>query len=1073
MMCPRFIFAGIVTIVISTIQNKMWKCILFSMVILLFFNEFAASQSYYFRRYQVENGLSHNTVFCSLQDKDGFLWFGTRDGLDRFDGKNFKIFQHDPDDSLTFKNNYIQCLHEDVKGVLWVGSYKGLYYYNRKAESFTLIRNTESLSVKAIQSDDAKHLWFISGTTLFCLDPSSGTMIAYDPQRYFEANTLCKATDNGLWIGTQNGELKKYDPATKTFTSYNIFDKTRRSVSKIIEKIYPTSKNTLLIGTSDPSIKMFDIASSTCREIFSLAKNTAVYPRTFLETKPGEYWIGSESGVYIYSPETGKLDHLQKNYNNPYSLSDNAVYSLTLDKEGSVWVGTYFGGVNYYANQPMIFEKFFPDYTTHSISGNAVTEICQDKYGDIWVATEDAGVNKLDKKTNEFEHFLPDGSTTGISYFNIHCILITGDTLWIGTWNYGIDLLNIKTGKVIKKYLAGTKEGDLKNNIIMRLIRSRSGDVFIGTDKGLSSYDSRTHKFSVINDVPANETIYSILEDRNGTVWVGTKGQSIYYFNTALKQRGTVKADITNSNGLDMGLNQVTGITEDSNGNLWFATEGSGILNYLPRENKIGKRYTTKNGLPSNTIFKILEDENKNLWISTSKGLVKLNLTNDSIKIFTKANGLLNDQFNYNSGFKAPDGRMYFGSIKGLISFKPSDFTPGNNQPALYITGFQVDNKDLYVRDIKSPLKESIIYAKKITLKHDQSSFSIDFASLSFIAPEMLQYKYIMSGIDEHWTYLKNNRKVYYTDLPPGSYLFKLMGANIGGTWSDLETILMIEILPPFWASDLAYTLYALLLIGLISLIWYYFRKRSEEKQRVKIEAIKHEKEKQIYQAKIDFFTNIAHEIKTPLTLIKAPLERVIKKAGSAHVFGNNLKIMESNTEQLIELANHFLDFRKTETNSFRMNFSNINITSLLLERFTSFKSLAEEKNIQFSIDTGEEPVYAFADIASMQKILNNLFTNALNYCENLVHVRLYVSADRNTFNIEFSNDGHLVPENMKEMIFEPFYRMRETQEIKGTGIGLALSRSLAQMQKGEIYMKETLGGMNYFVVSMPMRVEG
>ena len=368
---------------------------------------------------------------------------------------------------------------------------------------------------------------------------------------------------------------------------------------------------------------------------------------------------------------------------------------------------------------------------------------------------------------------------------------------------------------------------------------------------------------------------------------------------------------------------------------------------------------------------------------------------------------------------------------------------------------------------------ELISFTKKLELSHDQSSFSIDFAALSFTAPEMMEYMYIMEGLDNEWTYLKTNRKVYFTNLSPGSYTFKVKAANNSGQWSDKTTQLIITILPSFWASPLAYFLYVLIAAGIIYFLFRIYHDRLNERTRRKIEFLEHEKEKEIYQAKIEFFTNVAHEIKTPLTLIKAPMEKIIRKAGHNPEVEHNLKIMERNTDRLVELTNQLLDFRKIETTGFQLNFVEANINELVLERYSSFKPLADQKNIQFTITTPREAVVALIDTDAMQKILNNLIYNALTYCKAVVQIELYPAKETSThFSIEVRNDGYLIPREMKQKIFQPFYRLKETQAKAGSGIGLALSKSLTDLHNGKIFLNDFEEGayLNIFTLSLPLQ---
>jgi len=1027
-------------------------------------------QSHYFRHYQVENGLSNNAVICSIQDKKGFLWFGTKDGLDRFDGYTFKVFRNDPDDSGSIGNNFIHSLHEDENGILWVGTENGLYQYNATTESFSLLKGSAGGQVREIHMDPKGNLWFIGGFTLFKYNLPTNQLRIFIIENYFEATSIDISSDETVWISSPDGFLNKYNPGVDSFTRYNVFQHSPPAVSKWIQKIYCTPYNSIFIGTSTQGAKLFSISDSSYEDILTYnSDKTEIFVRNFVETQKGEFWIATESGIFIYTMGSGNIINLRKDYNNPYSISDNAVYTFCKDKEGGIWAGTYFGGINYYPKHSLTFQKYFPEEGANSLSGNVVREVHEDMYGNLWIGTEDAGINKFDRSTGLFTTFKPTGTKESISYTNIHGLLATGNELWIGTFEHGLDVMNINTGKVIRHYSKSNDSASLHSNFIYCIYQSNEGEIMIGTTIGAYLYNKSSDNFKLLPGFPLHEWYSAILKDSKGVIWAATYGNGVNYFDTKTKKAGNFRYDAHNKNSLSS--NRVNSLFEDSDNNLWLATEG-GLCLFDPKTNNF-KRYTTKNGLPTNFILSILEDDQKNLWVSTSKGLVCLNPATERITVYTKDNGLLNDQFNFSSAFKDRESRMYFGSVKGLVSFRPAEFIKNDYTPLVYITGFQVNNEELAINSNGSPLKKSITNTERISLTHNQSTFSIDFSSLSYSAPEMSEYAYKMEGLDQEWTYLKTNRKVYFTDLSSGIYTFKVKAANSNSDWSEKETSLVIEILPPWWASKLAYFLYAVALLLLIYYLVSNYHQRVKEKNERRIEHLEIAKEKELYEAKIDFFTNVSHEIKTPLTLIKGPLEKVLKKAGDIPEIKESLRIMEKNTIRLVDLTNQLLDFRQTEIKGFSLNFTKENICELVEDIFLSFKPLAEQKNLAFTLAPLPAKVFALIDVEAFNKILTNVFSNAVKYAQSKVEVAVFAPENGNkTFTIEVKNDGYLIPYEMKEKIFEPFFRLKETEKQKGTGIGLALSRSLTQLHKGILELKEPQNNMNIFYITMPVYQE-
>jgi signal transduction histidine kinase/ligand-binding sensor domain-containing protein len=1039
----------------------------FILAILLLTAELLHGQSYYFRHLQVENGLSNNAVICSLQDKKGFLWFGTKDGLDRYDGYSFKIFRSDPDDSGSIGSNFIHCLFEDPTGVLWVGTEKGLYRHNATTESFSLLPDASSGQIKDIQMDRAGNLWFISNFTLSKYSTSGKKMEYYPTNRYFDATSICISSDGNVWVSTAPGALKKYDPAHNSFIDFAVFDHSPKTFNTWIEKIYGTTNDCILIGTATQGAKLFDIRTSTYKDILTYNPDkTGIFARNFIQTSDDECWIATESGIFIYHFKEGGYVNLAKKFNDPYSISDNAVYTFCKDKEGGIWAGTYFGGVNYYPKQYNLFKKFFPKSGENSLSGYVVREIHEDNENNLWIGTEDAGLNKWDPVKGSFTHFLPTGEAGSICYTNIHGLLVQGNELWIGTFEHGLDVMNIRTGKVFRHYGQAEGEHALRSNFIYCLYQDGEGDILLGTTRGAYSYDRSRDRFDALPGIPLNNWYSSLLKDEQGIVWGGTYGNGVNYYDTRLKTSGNFSYSAKDKRSLSS--DRVNSIFEDSHKNLWFATEGG--LCKFNRVTKDFTRYTTRDGFPTNFILSLLEDNKKELWISTSKGLVSFDPATEQVKTYTKDNGLLNDQFNFSSAYKDPGGKMYFGSVKGLICFQPDEFIKNSFIPPVYITGFQVDNQELSIGKKGSILQRSITYTDRIVLNNNQSTFSIDFASLSYTAPEMAEYAYKMEGLNKDWTYLKTNRKAYFTGLGPGSYSFEVKASNSSGLWTDQMAVLSIVILPPWWASPWAYGLYVLAAIVLVYLIIRNYHKRVEERNRRKIEHLEIAKEKEIFNAKIEFFTNVAHEIRTPLTLIKGPLEKVMRKAGAITEIKDNLRIMERNTNRLIDLTNQLLDFRQTEIKGFSLNFVKADITELLEETYLSFRPLAEKKNLRFRLDLPSPRLWASVDIEAFNKILSNLFSNAVKYAESEVLVSLLPSGEGDYFfTIEIRNDGYLIPYDMKEKIFEPFFRLKETEKQKGTGIGLALSRSLTQLHKGILDIKRPEGGLNTFFLTMPV----
>ena len=526
------------------------------------------------------------------------------------------------------------------------------------------------------------------------------------------------------------------------------------------------------------------------------------------------------------------------------------------------------------------------------------------------------------------------------------------------------------------------------------------------------------------------------------------------------------------NNPKSLPYDKVLSIFEDSHRQIWLTTQGGGFCRFQP-DTETFANYNLSAGLPNDVVYQIVEDKDGLLWLTTNNGLVCFQPTTGVMKVYTTSNGLLGDQFNYRSSFEAEDGTIYLGSIDGFIAFNPKNFSENKFLPSIVITDFFLFGKEVYAGEPGSPLEKSITFSDQLVLQSNQNSFSFRVAALDFQAPKTSRIMYKLEGFDTDWLTVGESPIVTYSNLRYGDYTFRVKVANSDGVWSDDEVILEVHILPPFYLSIWAYCVYALLIIGCSLYTVMYFKRRSNNKHRRQMEKFEQEKEREVYHAKIDFFTNVAHEIRTPLTLIKGPLENIILKKQVDAETREDLNVMKQNTERLLNLTNQLLDFRKTESQGFRLNFAKCNVTEVLKETHVRFTSLAKQKGLEFTLQVPEKDFYAHVNREAFTKIISNLLNNGVKYAESYVHIFLEVSEadDNNSFRIRTENDGVIIPNEMKEEIFKPFVRFNEKEDGKvttGTGIGLALSRSLAELHQGTLAMGEGEEN-NTFCLTLPI----
>lgn len=1020
-------------------------------VLLLFFTR-GTAQSYYFKNYQVQQGISGNTITSILQDKNGFMWFGTRNGLNRFDGSHFRIFSYDADQPGSIGNNSILSIYEAASQHIWVGTYKGIFIYNSSNENFSAFRQIPPGEVRQIKGDSSNTLWIISDFNLYKYT------IATDELRSYESNEMqsiaLHVTQKGdAYVATTKGVIKKYNNQNNQIEQFDLTALSKNQSITYVQDMYAINDSLLLIGTMN-RVFLLNLYQKKLENIFEGSPHSGtIQVHAILRQSPNRYWLGTETGIYIWDMQKGIISHIQKHFTDPYSISDNVVNCFATDREGGIWIGTFFGGVNYYSGTLSSFQKYSPISGTNKLGGNLVHEICSDAEGNIWIGTEDAGLNKLNPVTGEIKHFLPDKKPGSISYQNIHGLVADGNYLWIGTYEHGLDLMDLRTEKVIKHYKDGPGPNDLKGNFIVSLHRTRDGKILVGTWNGLFVYNRAQDNFTRLPFF--NKQVQAIFEDASGTIWAASYGNGVYYFNPTTNLSGRLLYDSLNESSLPN--NYVNNLYEDSQKNIWFSTE-SGICKFNPSTKKM-VRFTE--GPLNNQTFRMLEDNEQRLWISTAKGLVCLDTHTNQYKLFSTAHGLLSDQFNYNSAYRSPEGDMYFGTVKGMIRFRPAELPKNNYIPPVFITGLQVNNS---VRHFPAAQFASV------ELPYDSSSLTIDVAALSYTIPEMNEFAYRMEGIDKDWNYIKTNRKIYFTKLAPGDYRFMVKGSNSGEIWNEKISGIDIRILPPIWASGWAFLLYILCGLGITGIIIRYYYLAWTEKNKRKIAALEMSKEREIYNAKIEFFTNVAHEIRTPLTMIKLPLDKLLKTAADNPTITESLRMMKKNTNRLIDLTDQLLDFRKAEANTFSLNFVATDITALLKETFQSFRTMAEDKQIGFHLETPRINLQAYVDAEAFKKILINLLSNAVKYANTEILVKLFpFNSEDSSFTIEIRNDGFLIPYDQREKIFEPFYRLKESEKQPGTGIGLPLARSLAELHKGVLELLEPDNQLNRFRLTLPI----
>lgn len=1043
-------------------------CVLACFFITIFCQAQSVEEHYYFKNLSIRNGLSQNTVNAILQDRKGFIWLGTKDGLNRYDGLSFRKFKHDAANPRSIGNSFITSLYEDFNGNIWVGTDAGVYIYYPEKEAFeefdcqSLEKTRIERSVSMIAGDKQGRVWIaVEAQGMFCYDARQKLLRNY-PLSEISSNIKCFTFDSGgtLWLGFYGDGLYYSKDNLATVHPYGSPEDGKREFEGgVITKIVQGNYNCLYIGSVKEGVSELNLTSGQVRNLLAIDESgESIFCRDLLPYSDNELWIGTESGIYIYNLRTAQFIHLRASLYDSYSLSDNAIYALYKDREEGLWIGSYFGGVDYYPRQYTYFAKYYPKNIANSLHGKRVREFCRADDGTLWIGTEDGGLNHFNPKTKEFHFFEPSAGFT-----NIHGLCMDGSHLWVGTFSKGLRVIDTRTGVVLRTYTEGHTPHSLNDNSIFSICRTSAGEIYLGTLFGLLRYNRTQDNFDCIPELNG-KFVYDIKEDSYGNLWLATYANGAYCYDVSARRWKNYVFDAEDEKSLP--YDKVLSVFEDSYRQIWLTTQGGGFCLFHP-DTETFTRYGLKDGLPNDVVYQIVEDDDRFLWLTTNNGLVRFDPKTMEMKVFSTANGLPTNQFNYRSGFKDEAGNIYLGSINGFVAFDPRTFAENRQVPAVAITDFLLFNKEVSVGETDSPLKSSITFSDKVVLTADQNSFSFRIAALSYQAPRMNKLMYKLEGFDEGWLTIGESPLVTYSNLGYGDYVFKVKASNSDGVWNEQETSLHLSILPPFYLSGWAYCFYVLFFMGCLVCVIFYFKRRNYRKQHRQMEMLEQEKEREVYHAKIDFFTNVAHEIRTPLTLIKGPLENIILKKEVDSETKEDLYIMKQNTERLLNLTNQLLDFRKTETRGFRLNFTECDVVAVLRETYFRFTSLAKQKGLDFILELPQECFMADVNQEALTKIISNLLNNGVKYAS--TYLRISLETDEKVFHIRTFNDGEMIPDTMKEEIFKPFVRLDKEDEVTtGTGIGLALSRSLAELHQGSLMMEKG-EEVNCFCLTLPV----
>lgn len=1023
---------------------------LFGLLLSLF-----SAHAYHFRSYQVEDGLSHNSVWAVMQDSKGFMWFGTNDGLNRFDGKKIKVYRKIQGDSLSIGNNFIHCLKEDSRGRFLIGTKQGLYLFDEKLEKFRHINldkdMKDDVSINAIMEDPSGNIWLAChGYGLYVLTPELITKKHYVfsskphslPSNYIWS--IAQDYYGNIWLGTVGKGLVHFDPKEEKFSQMAQIEELGID-DPVIYSLYCDIDNNIWVGTATNGLIRYTPKAQKATHYMNNIFNI----KSIIEYSDHELIMGSDKGLVKFDRTLESFDLINddSSFDN---MTDNSIFSIARDKEGSFWIGTYFGGVNYYSPAINRFQYCY-NSPNNSSKKNIISGFAENENGDIWIGTHNDGLYLFNPKNLSFK------KPYNIGYHDVQSILSDQDKLYASLYGKGINILNVKNGQIV------TSADNIGiNHTINSIAKTSKGQILFTSEGGVIAMDASGNLKSL--DFLTNTPVKDIAEDYDGSIWFATHSKGLIRLTSDNKWEV-----FTNNpdNPKSLPGNNINCVFQDSKFHIWAGTEGEGLVRFNAKEQNFEPILNDKSGLPSNIIYSILDDSDGNLWVSTGGGLVKISSDLKTIKTFAYIGDIQRIQYNLNCALRASDNRLYFGGTNGFITFNPKEITDNPNQPAIMVTGFQIASKEITLSD-SSPLKESINITKKITLLHDQSTFSFDFVALSYLSPEQNRYAYILEGFDKEWHYTYDNKAIYM-NIPPGTYVFRVKGTNNDGIWSDETADITIQIKPPFWLSNIMICLYITFVIGSILYFIRRYHRFIERKNQEKIFKYQTAKEKEMYESKINFFTNIAHEIRTPLSLIAAPLEKIILSGDGNEQTKNHLKMIERNANRLLELINQLLDFRKIEEDMFHFNFKRQNVIKILEKVYKQYYQSAKFNKLEISLEAEKDDIECNVDSEAIYKIISNLIANAIKYAKS----QILITAKETNGNLQISikDDGTGIENQYMEKIFEPFFQIQSKDNAvrTGSGLGLSLSQSLAMKHNGKISIESEYGKNCSFTLTIPV----
>lgn len=1052
----------------------------------------------------IKEGLPKRGVNSILEDKNGFMWFGLDGaGLFRFDGSNYKQFIHKNGDSTSINGNFVLSNFIDSENRMWVGTNFGLNLYNEELGTFkqfdeiNKLNSTGELRIRAILQLDEDHLLLGTndyGVIKFNLKTYKADLVSFKTFPKRNIDVRCLASYSGKIYAMTTKGLVVYDDEEELFEMAAFSTKEgMQTIPYSTESFAIDEANNLWLGTARKGL--FKVSSQD--NIYNIQQFSFTKKRilSLVALKGNHLFCSSENdGLFFVLEDYEKEDQYNFKKISSNVLNSNSIWTLYIDSKDRVWTGTFNKGVSVYDKLHTKFNDIANLPNNNSLQSRAVSGIMEDELGNIWIGIDGAGIDIFNPITRQLQtiNTVDKSEYTGLTSNDVTNIFMDSHgNIWVSTWGAGMYFLKKGTKRFINYTKENTK-GNLTSNRSYGFSEDSSGRIWIATfDSGLIYFEPKKNSFFHCNTKEFKDNrlldtqIRSVKVDEEDNIWLGsTTGlfKATFEFDKLgnpsfdLKSFKKEMLEISNNHA---STNSISSIFLTKNKNILVGTEGAGLFILDPKD---GFRHYDNTDFFEETIGAIVEGADNSIWASGSRGIVNLELDSDTVVIYNKDDGFLSNYFFVNSVCSASDGTIYYGNDLGLNYFNPETIKFNTDPPKLHFTSFKIFNKEITPHQKDSPLSKVISKTSTISLNHDQSVFTIHYIGINFTRPEKNQYAYQLEGVDPDWRYVGNEQKATYTNLKTGTYNFKVKATNNDGLWTEESLELEIKVLPPWWKSNLAYFSYFILFISSIYLFQKTFRSRINEKQVIQIEREKRLQEEQLSQQKLEFFTNISHEFRTPLTLIINPLEDIIKNKDLNLPEELKLKhqIIYKNSHRLNRLINELMDFRKIQFHKMTIQAEQVEVVNYIRETLSYFNEEAKERNIKLEFTPNTDNLIAWIDVSMLEKIIFNLVSNAFKVTPNQGTISLSIEEkqiyfpksnfkeSKEGFEISIKDTGGGLTQSEISQIFQRFSQVTKTKNnyYGGTGIGLEVVKAFTELHRGKIKVFSKVGKGSNFIVS-------